>query len=410
MRKKMTFSTGKRWLFLLSLLILSLPSSVAAQIVVAPAQAFINGAGVALGPIRFTSTFCNPPSLSNAAATSSGIGFNGAATYVCNGGARAVGFNGAAGGQVEVGSGGSFSFSTTTDASATPDIVLYRSAAKTLKFDSDGVGGALTSIIFIGPITASQITAGASANLTLDAQVAGVIAANKQLLLNGSILGAGPGNGSTDGSLSRLGAASFALGNGTAGDFTGALKLNVVNSITGYQYQGVSVIDVSSSTTNIQQWGSGGILLNAANGVKISNNVSSVNGVATVGQGIPYIVGTTGLLSAQGANIGSTTIPGASSVANGQYEVCAFEAVTRAATTSSTLGTVTLGFNNGTAGNSVFLIASPNSGNTTTAQLQGCAIIHAGAATALTYSTGSYATSGGTSMQYELYITARSIY
>src|SRR6266850_2147726 len=40
--------------------------------------------------------------------------------------------------------------------------------------------------------------------------------------------------------LSRLGAASLALGNGTAADFTGALKLTTVNAVTGYQVNGAA--------------------------------------------------------------------------------------------------------------------------------------------------------------------------
>lgn len=44
--------------------------------------------------------------------------------------------------------------------------------------------------------------------------------------------------GGTDAGISRLGAASLAIGNGTAGDFSGTLKTTIVNAVTGYQVNG----------------------------------------------------------------------------------------------------------------------------------------------------------------------------
>ena len=44
--------------------------------------------------------------------------------------------------------------------------------------------------------------------------------------------------GGTDAGISRLGAASLAIGNGTAGDFTGTLKLGTINATTAYQANG----------------------------------------------------------------------------------------------------------------------------------------------------------------------------
>lgn len=51
-----------------------------------------------------------------------------------------------ANGYLEVGSGTKFAWSTTTDATAARDIVLWRSAAKTLTIDTDGAAGNLTQI------------------------------------------------------------------------------------------------------------------------------------------------------------------------------------------------------------------------------------------------------------------------
>jgi hypothetical protein len=45
---------------------------------------------------------------------------------------------------------------------------------------------------------------------------------------------------SLDSNLSRLGAASLAIGNGNIGDFTGTLKLATLNAVTSYQANGVA--------------------------------------------------------------------------------------------------------------------------------------------------------------------------
>lgn len=45
---------------------------------------------------------------------------------------------------------------------------------------------------------------------------------------------------SDDASLSRTGAAALAIGNGTAGDFSGTLKTTVVNAVTGFQQNGTA--------------------------------------------------------------------------------------------------------------------------------------------------------------------------
>lgn len=120
-------------------------------------------------------------------------------------------------------------------------------------------------------------------------------------------------------------------------------------------------------------------------------------------------IGTTGLLSAQGANIGTTNIPGDSSVASGLYEVCGWTAITRAATTSATLPSIVIGSTNGVGSFAATLIAA-SSTNSVNAGGGACSAVRASAASAITYSTASYASSGVTSMQYELYVTSRPIY
>jgi hypothetical protein len=137
-----------------------------------------------------------------------------------------------------------------------------------------------------------------------------------------------------------------------------------------------------------------------------SGKVSAYASQALAGQGLPYVVGTTGLLSAQGANIGSTNL--VASVAAGLYEVCSWIAVTRAATSSSTMPSVTIGWNNGVA--QTFQMSATSTSNTTTTNGKACTPVRAAASTAITYSTAGFASSGATSMQYELYVTARAIF
>jgi hypothetical protein len=55
--------------------------------------------------------------------------------------------------------------------------------------------------------------------------------------------------GGTDAGISRLGAASLAIGNGTAGDFTGALKLGAVHVATATSIFGASQIDITASNS-----------------------------------------------------------------------------------------------------------------------------------------------------------------
>jgi hypothetical protein len=134
-----------------------------------------------------------------------------------------------------------------------------------------------------------------------------------------------------------------------------------------------------------------------------------VNGTTAAGtNGMPVIVGKTGLLATQGANITVTTLYAVPVGGAGLYRVCANEAVTRAATTSSTMPAVTISWNNGVA-QTTTLIAS-SGGNVTTTVGQACATVRAAASTNISYdagtTTGAFASSGATSMQFELSIVA----
>lgn len=144
--------------------------------------------------------------------------------------------------------------------------------------------------------------------------------------------------------------------------------------------------------------------------VSVAGTPTVVSGLTTAGLGQPILITTTGLLSAQAANIAVTNLLASAPV--GFYRVCAFEAVTQAASSSSTMPAVTIKFNNGVA-QTVTLLAT-DSGNTTTTLKQGCMVLQASAATAISYdagtTSGAYASSGGTPMQFQLRVTLETLY
>ncbi len=137
---------------------------------------------------------------------------------------------------------------------------------------------------------------------------------------------------------------------------------------------------------------------------------ASINGLTTAGNGIPILLATTGLLSAQVANVAVTNLT--ASAAAGFYRVCSFAAVTTAASSTSTLPAVTIKFNNGVAQTKT--LTATNSGNVTTTFEQACMVLQASAATAISYdagtTSGAYASSGGTAMQYQLRVTLEALY
>ena len=143
----------------------------------------------------------------------------------------------------------------------------------------------------------------------------------------------------------------------------------------------------------------------AGTNITISGTWPDQTITSTGGGGSPTAVDLTG----QTANISSTNII-ASLTATGMYQVAAYLAVTQAATTSSTLPALTIGYTDGNSsvGQSGTVTAN-NTGNTTTTVVTGVATVYAASGTALTYSTTGFATSGATGMQYSLHIRVSSL-
>lgn len=119
-------------------------------------------------------------------------------------------------------------------------------------------------------------------------------------------------------------------------------------------------------------------------------------------------------LTAQAAAVAATIL--LTPAVTGMYKIIAYLKVTRAATTSSTLGAVTITYSDGTdsVAQSVIMLGqtqaavagSTNAGNATTSVLTASLRIWAVAGTAIKYAIA-YVNSGATTMQYEAHLKAQ---
>ena len=109
-------------------------------------------------------------------------------------------------------------------------------------------------------------------------------------------------------------------------------------------------------------------------------------------------------LTGQGASIGATDIP-TQSLGAGLYRITYYARITRPATTSSSL-TVTFGWTE--SGVSLSQSGAAMTGNTTTTQQNGSLLVLSDDASPITYAT-TYASVGGTSMQYRLSIVLEKV-
>jgi hypothetical protein len=106
----------------------------------------------------------------------------------------------------------------------------------------------------------------------------------------------------------------------------------------------------------------------------------------------------------QEAAITATAIPHGT-LAPTVYRVSYTARITRAASTSSSL-TVTIGWTDGAVAQTQGGAAM--TGNATTTQQNGTMLVHVDKATSITYAAA-YASSGGTTMQYSLYVLVEQI-
>lgn len=228
----------------------------------------------------------------------------------------------------------------------------------------------------------SQITEGAGVTLTLQIPP----------------IPTGAGITIAAGSIAPIG--SLQLGT-SAAPWNGLALLNNAYVKARNQANNADITIAGLNTANQVQLGDG-----TDSGIIIPSKFAKLGSVPAVGAGLPVLVGTTGLLAGQAADLGATNLV-AAAPASALYRIMAWIAVTQAATTSSTLPSIVIGFNNGVA--QTLALTATNNGNTTTTIAQAVAVIRAASASAITYSTTGYASSGATPMQYEAWVTAEAI-
>lgn len=137
------------------------------------------------------------------------------------------------------------------------------------------------------------------------------------------------------------------------------------------------------------------------------NQITKYNGQATAGVGISSVAAVVDL-TAQGANITGTNMV-TSVPADGFYRANVYSKVTRAATTSSTLPNVQINATDPDGTSLPVVACNGNSGNTLATFEFGVVVFYAKAGTAIQYQTGGYASSGATSMQYNLHIRLEAL-
>lgn len=179
------------------------------------------------------------------------------------------------------------------------------------------------------------------------------------------------------------------------------------------------VLGQTGQTADLQQLHAGASLVM---NVTAAGKITTYGGTTLVGDGVPAQYVTIDLTAQGGALAAQTLI--ASVAASGIFRISWVATVTRAATTSSTLG--------GTAGFQVTYTdpddsvaktsaaagapsagvnqsySQTNQGNSTATQASGVVVVQAKVGTALNYSFG-YTSSGGTSMQYNLHIRVEKL-
>jgi hypothetical protein len=230
--------------------------------------------------------------------------------------------------------------------------------------------------------------------------------------------------GALPGSTYTVTAASWSSSGGGVATFTIGSHFLLVGQLislagatpTGFNFTLVPVTAITSTTVSVAMsanpgtWTSGGSI--EADGVAASTGIvkfdSNQNlrmygtaGLAGWGRVI-FAVGTVSL-TGQGASIGATAILNAA--LSGLYRISIAISVTTAATTSSTLPSVTIGYSQQESGAAISVtpIASSSSNSTSNVQ-QATLVCPVQAGANITYATSGYASSGATSMQYSLHI------
>jgi hypothetical protein len=136
---------------------------------------------------------------------------------------------------------------------------------------------------------------------------------------------------------------------------------------------------------------------------KVSSALTSYNEISLVGNGFALIVAQSAKTN-QAADVGNTvlgTVP-----VSGLYRVSIYEVCTQAATTSSTLPSITVDFTDADTGvTAPATIGGTITTNTKGAYQQGSVVVSAQQGSTIQWNTSGYASSGATPMQFTVRVT-----
>jgi len=136
--------------------------------------------------------------------------------------------------------------------------------------------------------------------------------------------------------------------------------------------------------------------------VSIGGKVPTFNGINTVSNGTPAEYSQVNL-TAQGADIGTSTLYTTPSSGAGWYRISAHIAVTRRATTASTMPKITISWTDQDRSQvQTFDLTSTSGGNALTTFAEGQMMVNAKASTNISYATSGFASFGATTMQYTI--------
>jgi collagen type VII alpha len=264
-----------------------------------------------------------------------------------------------------------------------------------------GISGLTTNRV---PYATSATTLGDDAGLTYDAATDALTAGIVQQATNNAGGFYGKGTAANDYRVFVNASNEWELRQNVGGVVTGTYRWGG----TGFYPTATKLLGLTTSP-----W-------SALNLAGSTSGYTTVQSPAVAGSAVVTLLGETSTIvgvvasvtsSANSANISSTTaytLP----ASDGMYRISAFIALTRAASTSSTVPTITISWTEGDDGaTSRSLVVTPAfaSGNTTATWGQGTTVGFVDASTNITYSTSGYTSTGATSMQYVVRIRVERI-
>jgi hypothetical protein len=147
--------------------------------------------------------------------------------------------------------------------------------------------------------------------------------------------------------------------------------------------------------------GAGAITLSLPSTLAIPGTVSSVNGTATVGNGVPIVVATANFLT-QGANISTTPVYTVPAGNGGRYRLTMNAVVVTPDGASSTLPNTLVSWTDSDSGGTPSAnIGVTSSGNNINTATQSFISVNAKAGTAINISTSGYASGTAGAMKYD---------